>query len=144
MTEQELIKSICKGSTYAYRCQKLAYEEMTRFNDYVKYLHEMKKQLRENGQLMNGFKMPRPGKKPVYFTIYTKIPRFRSYRQQIAITYATLWKKDLERLKARDAYARWNCVTNEDLEAMHSEENDYYDEDEEEVYFEELDLDDLD
>lgn len=89
MTYIELInnisKSNCKSSNYSRLVGKRAYEDCIDFNNYVKYLQELKRDYKEAGIITR-----HKYYKGKLFTIYTKLPKFRTYKQQFAITYKTL------------------------------------------------------
>lgn len=89
MTQAELIsnivKSNCKSSNYARLVGKRAYQDCIGFNEYVKGLQELKQAYKEAG-VITEYKFYQNK----LFTIYTKLPKFRTYKQQYAITYKTL------------------------------------------------------
>lgn len=110
MTEQELLENINKSrrqSNYYNIVRHLAYDEMMDYNRYIKRLHNLKKELREQNLITEdtwdktqiySYK----SKKFVCFTVYTKIPKFRSYKQQLAILGRQLEQRLLKRLKDLD------------------------------------------
>lgn len=100
MTYIELInnisKSNCKSSNYARLVGKRAYEHCIDYNDYVKDLQALKRAYKEAGVITD-----HKYYKGKIFTIYTKIPKFRTYKQQYAITYKTLETELYERMISR-------------------------------------------
>lgn len=92
MTYEELINNISKSnsrsSNYLRLVGKRAYQDCIRFNNNIKELQELKRAYREQGIISSC--IPYNGKR---FTIYTKLPKFRTYKQQFAITVKTLEKE---------------------------------------------------
>lgn len=97
MTYQELVNNINKSrrqSNYSNLAKHYAYYDMIKFNNYIKHLQEVKQlYIKENIMTSYGTKVySLKSKKYVYLTRYTKLPKFRTYKQQLAITYRQLEK----------------------------------------------------
>lgn len=92
MTYEELINNIAKSnsrsSNYLRLVGQKAYQDCIDFNDFIKILQEEKRKYKEQG-IITEYK----SYKGKMFTIYTKIPKFRTYKQQFAITVNTLEKE---------------------------------------------------
>lgn len=97
MTYEELINNIAKSnsrsSNYLRLVGQKAYQDCIDFNEFVKVLQEEKRKYKEQGIIT---KYKRYGGKT--FTVYTKIPKFRTYKQQFAITVNTLEKELYKKL----------------------------------------------
>ena len=92
MTYEELVNNIAKSnsrsSNYLRMVGQRSYQECIAFNEFVKELQEEKRRYKEQG-IITQYK-PYKGK---MYTVYTKIPKFRTYKQQFAITVKTLEKE---------------------------------------------------
>lgn len=92
MTYEELINNIAKSnsksSNYLRLVGQRAYQDCIDFNEFVKTLQEEKRKYKEQG-VITQYK----NYKGKMFTVYTKIPKFRTYKQQFAITVKTLEKE---------------------------------------------------
>lgn len=97
MTYEELINNIAKSnsksSNYLRLVGQRSYQDCIDFNEFVKVLQEEKRRYKERGIITEH---KRYGGKT--FTVYTKIPKFRTYKQQFAITVNTLEKELYKRL----------------------------------------------
>lgn len=112
MTQEELLNNISKSnyksSNFRRKVNIFAYDDMLRQHAYCDYLRELKKEFKEKGIITNGA-MIRPNLnkyRAVYFTIYTKIPKYRTYKQQWAITANVLEKAMKRDLEYKDLMAR--------------------------------------
>lgn len=97
MTYQELVNNINKSrrqSNYINIVKRQAYYAMIRYNGYIKELQATKQYyIKENINTDCSIKIySTKSKKAVYLTRYTKLPKFRTYKQQLAITYRQLEK----------------------------------------------------
>ena len=105
MTYQELVNNINKSrrqSNYISMVKHYAFYDMMRFNRYIKYLQKVKQYYIEENIMTDGFKVySLKSKKYVYLTRYTKLPKFRTYKQQLAITYRQLEKGLDNRLREK-------------------------------------------
>lgn len=99
LTLEQLTKNMCKGETNYIRLVRLhAYNTVISYNEMVKDKKKIIQEAREHHkQNPNCITHPdyikyydRKKRKSVYYTIYTKAPRFRTYRQQCAISYKQL------------------------------------------------------
>lgn len=99
LTLEQLIKNMCKGETnYIRLVRQRAYHTVISYNEMVKHKKKIIQEAREYHETFpsciihpEGYKYyDRKKKKSVFYTIYTKAPRFRTYRQQCAITYKQL------------------------------------------------------
>lgn len=111
MTEQELIINITKGysknSNYYRKVQKQAYVDMQRQHQWCDYYKKMKKDIIDSGLNIHpnwNVTIYNKKHKKVMFTKYTKVPKYRTYRQQLAITNISLYKELQEELKYRNSY----------------------------------------
>lgn len=107
LTLEQLTKNMCKGKTnYITLVQKAAYYSLIHHNGTVNYMKHILQKTREYHKTHSEcithpdrLKYFNPRKKKyLYYTIYTKTPRYRTYRQQCAITYRqleTLLRTDL-------------------------------------------------
>ncbi len=109
MTEQELIRNITKGyyykSNYYNTVRHLAYIEMKAQHTWCDYYKKLKKEIIDSGlNIHPDMKVTIYNKKhkKVMFTKYTKVPKYRTYRQQLAITNRSLYKRLKDRLYERD------------------------------------------
>lgn len=106
LTEEQLIRNINRArnasSNYNREVKRIAYEDMTSYNQYIKQLQQLKKSYQQQGIITDGFRIySRKAHKMVFFTIYTKIPKYRSYRQQLAITNKQLYKRLYDTMQVR-------------------------------------------
>lgn len=95
LTLEQLCKNINssrnKSSNYYRIARATAYTDMMRFNNYIKGLQQVQQKARDNNKVWTNVCIySKKAKRVVTLTIYTKLPRYRSYRQQIAINCATL------------------------------------------------------
>lgn len=99
LTLEQLTKNMCKGETnYIRLVRHHAYYKLMHHNDMVDYMKSIIQETREHHETNptciihpDGYKYYDCKKKKYkYYTIYTKTPRYRSYRQQLAITYRQL------------------------------------------------------
>lgn len=99
MTLEELTRNMCKGNNKAsnfYRqVREIAYAELKAHNDYIKFCQELKREYNELN-IVSDFTIhiwSNKSKKLVWVTRYTKLPSYRSYRQQLGITTSQLEKE---------------------------------------------------
>lgn len=111
MTEQELIVNMTKGytksSNYYRQVQKQAYRDMLIQHRCCDYYKDIKKQILETNDIIclkKPTKIYNKHHKFVFFTRYTKIPKYRTYRQQLAITNKTYYKTLQGMLKFRNSF----------------------------------------
>lgn len=121
MTEQELIINITKGysknSNYYRKVQKRAYVDMQMQHHWCNYYKNIKRLILETkdiiyidrtlnkyAQRQKAVTIYNKHHKRVLFTKYTKVPKYRTYRQQLAITNRSLYKEIQEELKYRNSY----------------------------------------
>lgn len=111
MTEQELIVNMTKGysksSNYYRKVQEQAYMDMLRQHLHCDYYKSIKKEILENNDIIYLAKtvtIYNKHHKRVLFTKYTKVPKYRTYRQQLAITTNTYYKKLQRRLEFFNSY----------------------------------------
>ena len=99
LTLEQLTKNMCKGETNYIRLVRLhAYNTVISYNNMVNYKKRIIQEAREFHETNpscvihpDGHKYyDRKKKKSVFYTIYTKAPRYRTYRQQCAISYKQL------------------------------------------------------
>lgn len=95
LTLEQLCKNINtsrnKSSNYYRLAKSTAYTDMMRFNNYIKVLQEEQQEARDNNRVWTNVGIySKKAKRVVRVTIYTKLPRFRSCKQQIAINCVTL------------------------------------------------------
>ena len=114
MTEEQLINNINRsrrigGNQMWYNIvRKYAYKDMTRHNEFVNWYKDYKHKLitefiEPKDQLSHCYRARYFNSKGHYvmFTKYSKVPRYRSYRQQLAITNRTLEKRLYRELQQR-------------------------------------------
>lgn len=117
MTEEQLIRNIAKSNSQSSNYYKLvkmhAYYDMKFHNSFVKYTNAYIKELRETDKRMprhyietGPYRIYNNKGKLICFTKYTKYLRFRTYRQQLAITANKLEKSFREHLKLKDTIRR--------------------------------------
>lgn len=126
LTLEQLIKNMCKGKTnYITLVQQEAYHKVINHNAMVNVMKSYIQETREfckkhpgnitYPSLSYSYYNPKKGKS-VRYTIYTKAPRYRTYRQQCAITYNqlestlkhNLYKKDKSRIS--DQYFKCSII----------------------------------
>ena len=95
LTVEQLCKNInisrSKSSNYYRLARSTAYTDMMRFNNYIKVLQQIQQEARYSNKVWTNIGIySKKAKRVVRVSIYTKLPRYRSYRQQIAINCATL------------------------------------------------------
>jgi hypothetical protein len=117
LTLEELTKNMCKGDTNYNRLVRVhAYHTVMSYNEMVKDKKKIIQEAREyHKQNPNCITHPdyikyydRKKRKSVYYTIYTKAPRFRTYRQQCVITAKQLETTFRIWLQARDSRKIYN------------------------------------
>lgn len=104
LTLEQLCKNINnsrnKSSNYYRLARSTAYTDMMRFNNYIKVLQQTQQEARDNNKVWTNVGIySKKAKRVVRLTIYTKLPRYRSYKQQIAtncVTLETALKNNLE------------------------------------------------
>lgn len=108
MTELELINNIAKDiPNYTRLLRERAYQYCIRTNRFVKYIQE---EIKDQRQVYKEHPTPsnivvdtsatyysKKSKRHVHYTIYSKAPKFITYRQAIAITNKQL-EKELKQL----------------------------------------------
>ena len=107
LTLEQLCKNINnsrnKSSNYYRLARSTSYTDMMRFNNYIKVLQEAQQEARDNNKVWTDVGIySKKAKRVVRLTIYTKLPRYRSYRQQIAINCVTLENILKNKLEAVD------------------------------------------
>ena len=126
LTLEQLIKNMNKGETnYIRLVRQYAYHAVIDHNAMVNVMKEYIQEVREfckkhpgnitHPSLSYSYYNPKKGKR-VRYTIYTKAPRYRTYRQQCAITYRqldstlkhNLYKKDKSRIS--DQYFKCSII----------------------------------
>ena len=95
LTVEQLCKNIYtsrnKSSNYYRLARSTAYTDMMRFNNYIKVVQQLQQEARYNNKVWTNIGIySKKAKRVVRVSIYTKLPRYRSYRQQIAINCVTL------------------------------------------------------
>ncbi len=95
LTLEQLCKNINnsrnKSSNYYRIARATAYEDVIGYNNHIKKLQQEQQRARANNQVWtNKVIYSKESNKCVTLTIYTKLPRYRSYKQQVAINCATL------------------------------------------------------
>lgn len=106
MTYNELIKNIEKSnhssSNFMKEVYRRAYSDMVKQHLYCDELKALKEKYKAKG-IIAGYTMVynQYTDKLVRFTIYTKIPKYRTYRQQVAVTAALLEKELISEMKTR-------------------------------------------
>ena len=95
LTLEQLCKNINnsrnKSSNHYRIARATAYTDMIRFNNYIKVLQQAQQEARDNNKVWTDVGIySKKAKRVVRLTIYTKLPRYRSYRQQIAINCVIL------------------------------------------------------
>lgn len=117
LTLEQLTKNMCRGETNYSRLVRIhAYNTVISYNKMVKDKKKIIQEAREHHkQNPNCITHPdyiryydHKKKKEVYYTIYTKAPRFRTYRQQLAISYTRLETNMRVWLQARNSRAIYN------------------------------------
>lgn len=112
MTYEELLNNISKSnyksSNFRRLVNQFAYSDMVIQHKYCDYLRGQKKVFKEKGIITDGTRIRSNlnSYRTVYFTIYTKIPKYRTYRQQWAITAKQLEKSMKKDLEYKDFIAR--------------------------------------
>lgn len=95
LTLEQLCKNINnsrnKSSNYYRIARATAYTDMMNYNNHIKTLQQEQQIARANNEVWtNKVIYSKESNKYVTLTIYTKLPRYRSYKQQVAINCATL------------------------------------------------------
>lgn len=117
LTLEQLINNMSKGETnYIRLVRQHAYHTVMSYNDMVDYKKSIIQEAREFHETNpscvihpDGHKYyDRKKKKYMFYTIYTKAPRYRSYRQQCAITYKQLETTLRVWLQAKDSRKVYN------------------------------------
>ena len=95
LTVEQLCKNINtsrnKSSNYYRLARSTAYIDMMRFNNYIKVVQQLQQEARYNNKVWTNIGIhSKKAKRVVRVSIYTKLPRYRSYRQQIAINCVIL------------------------------------------------------
>ena len=95
LTLEQLCKNINtsrnKSSNYYKLDRSTSYTDMMRFNNYIKVLQQAQQEARDNNKVWTNIGIySKKAKRVVRLTIYTKLPRYRSYKQQVAINCITL------------------------------------------------------
>lgn len=117
LTLEQLTKNMCKGETnYNRLVRQHAYHTVMSYNEMVKDKKKIIQEAREyHKQNPNCITHPAyikyydsKKRKSVYYTIYTKVPRFRTYRQQCAITAKQLETTFRVWLQSRDSRKIYN------------------------------------
>lgn len=118
LTLEQLTKNICKGETnYIRLVRHHAYYKLINHNEMVTYMRSIIQETRENHKTdptciihPNGLKYyDCKSNKRKYYTIHTKTPRYRTYRQQLAITYRQLEDTLRSLLQSRDDRDLFSC-----------------------------------
>lgn len=117
MTETQLIQNITKtnkqGSNYYRLVHLYAYYDMVNHNSFVKNTNDHIQQLREVDKIIPGYYKIRNSKgEKVCFTKFTKYLRFRTYKQQFAITVNGLEKVFREHLALKDSIRQEDYLNN--------------------------------
>lgn len=107
LTLEQLCKNINtsknKSSNYYRLARATAYKDMMRFNNYIKVLQYAQQEARNNNKVWTDVGIySKKAKRVVRVTIYTKLPRYRSYKQQIAINCVTLENILKNKLESED------------------------------------------
>jgi hypothetical protein len=97
---EQLMKNITNGksktSNYYRMIQKEAYADMKRQHDWCNYYKNIKKEIIDSGLNIHPNKkvtIYNKKHKNVLFTKYTKVPKYRTYKQQLAITNKTEYRR---------------------------------------------------
>lgn len=117
LTLEQLINNMSKGETnYIRLVRQHAYHTVMSYNNMVKHKRNIIQEARKHHET-NPKCITHPDyiryydhkkKKEVYYTIYTKAPRFRTYKQQCAITYKQLETTLRVWLQAKDSRKVYN------------------------------------
>lgn len=108
MTQEQLYSNIClsisKSLNYNRIVYKNAYNKMQVYNNWIKELQQDQKELREQNKVYSTKRYlynPKTNK-ICRLTIYTKLPKFRTYKQQVAISFNELEKHLRYKLQNND------------------------------------------
>ena len=112
MTQEQLIINMCKHQgNYINLVRARAYKHTIQYNNWVNYIQDMLKATREHykatGKITLGKTYWNKKKhKSCYWTIYSKAPKFTTFKQQCAIYYRTLESKLKSNLEFYDFMAQ--------------------------------------
>ena len=96
MTQEQLIINMCKQQgNYINLVRARAYKHTIQYNNWVKYIQDMLKATREHYKATGKITLGetywnKKKRKSCYWTIYSKAPKFTTFKQQCAIYYKTL------------------------------------------------------
>lgn len=109
MTYEELLNNISKSNYKSSNFRKIvnqfAYADMQDQHWFCDQLNDFKREYRAEGIVTKGYRFNYNGKYKV-LTIYTKTPKYRTYKQQWVITAKRLEKAMKEDLEYKDFIAR--------------------------------------
>ena len=108
MTEEQLYSNICqsisKSLNYNRIVYRTAYSNMEAYNNWIKRLQADQRELREYNEIYskNTYIYNPKTKRICRLTIYTKLPKFRTYKEQRVINLCTLEKHLRYKLQNND------------------------------------------
>lgn len=108
MTQEQLYSNMClsisKSLNYNRIVYRSAYSKMQAYNNWIKELQKEQRKLREQNKVYSTKRYLYNAKtnKICALTIYTKLPKFRTYKQQVAISFNELEKHLRYKLQNND------------------------------------------
>lgn len=96
MTQEQLVINMCKQQgNYINLVRARAYKHTMQYNRYVKYIQDMLKDMRNQykttGKITTGETYwNKKTRRTCFWTIYSKAPKFTTFKQQCAIYYKKL------------------------------------------------------